>query len=511
MGKVLDEVIGHAIGDSIGVPVEFKDRESLYYNPVEDMRRSYAGDKGTWSDDTSMELATIDAFINNEGWNYDDIMINFGDWINDARFTARDYTFDVGRTCLTAIRNYLQKGTSATESGLDDINSNGNGSLMRILPVALYCYYKKLDNNDIYSIVKDISSLTHRHEISILGCYIYVLYVINLLNGIDKYDAYDLLKKEDYSMFSEESLNIYRRILKSDIYGLEENDIKSSGFVVDTLEASLWSLLVTKNYKDAVLKAVNLGGDTDTIAAITGSMAGIIYGYDSIPSDWVNCLARKEYLFDLSKKFEEILFREEITNKEETTVNDMKLDYSFETFQKKAIIRALSLDDYNYIKENLYLCDVSKNLEFQKKFNTFYRVRRNEEWRKKFYDFFEKNKNNKSLTFNEILTYLFNKTGNIEASFSSKLLSSINPNMPIWDQYVLENLNIEKAEKDKNKKLENAKKIYKEIVEIENEMLKNPAIKKSISDFKKYFPEYDFSDIKILDFILWNNRDINKI
>ena len=96
MINMKDGIIGHAIGDAMGVPVEFKDRESLMYNPVKEMRRSYAGDKGTWSDDTSMEIATMDSFINNKGWNYDDIMINFGDWINDSKFTAHNYTFDVG-------------------------------------------------------------------------------------------------------------------------------------------------------------------------------------------------------------------------------------------------------------------------------------------------------------------------------------------------------------------------------------------------------------------------------
>lgn len=307
MSKIRDGIIGHAIGDAMGVPVEFKDRESLMYNPVKEMRRSYAGDKGTWSDDTSMEIATMDSFINNKNWNYDDIMINFGDWINDARFTARDNTFDVGRTCLTAIRNYLQKGTPALESGLDDINSNGNGSLMRILPVAYYCFYKKLNNSDIYEVVKNISSLTHRHEISILGCYIYVLYVIKLLQDKDKYSAYNMIKIEDYSMFSEESKESYKRILRGDLNSLNVDDIKSSGYVVDTLEASMWVLLKAKNYKESIIGSVNLGGDTDTIGAITGSMAGIIYGYDSFPKDWLNNLARREYIEELCNNFEKVL------------------------------------------------------------------------------------------------------------------------------------------------------------------------------------------------------------
>lgn len=119
------------------------------------------------------------------------------------------------------------------------------------------------------------------------------------------------------------------------------------------------------------------------------------------------------------------------------------MDYSFKKFQKNAIIRFLALDKYNYIKENINKCDVSSNLEFQKRFNAFYRVRRDAKWRKLFYTYFESIKNKKNITFDEILDYMYKETGNIEASFCSKLLSTINPNMPIWDQYVLKNLNLE--------------------------------------------------------------------
>lgn len=306
MSLIIDGVIGHAIGDAIGVPVEFKER-ALFYKPVKEMLDSEMGDKGTWSDDTSMEIATIDSYINCHEWNYDDIMKNFIDWINDAKYTSRGITFDVGRTCLRAIKNYYDGKTKALESGLGDLNSNGNGSLMRIQPVAYYCYYKKLNHDEIYEIVKNISSLTHRHEISILGCYIYILYLLKLINGIDKVKAYQEIQKEDYSRFSNESIETYHRILKENINEYEIDDIKSSGYIVDSLEASLWSLLRTNDYKDSIIEAINLGGDTDTIAAITGSMSGIIYGYKSFPKEWVNCLARKDYIEELCKQFEQEL------------------------------------------------------------------------------------------------------------------------------------------------------------------------------------------------------------
>ena len=183
------------------------------------------------------------------------------------------------------------------------------------------------------------------------------------------------------------------------------------------------------------------------------------------------------------------------------------MDYSFKKFQKNAVIRFLALDKYNYIKDNLYKCDVSKDAEFQIRFNAFYRVRRDNKWRKVFYTYFESIKNKKDITFEEIVSYMYRKTGSIEASFCSKLLSTINPNMPIWDQFVLMNLKLKVNGKTKEDKLKDTIRVYNQIVEIENNKLKEKDIQQSIKDFKEYFPEYKLSDIKILDYILWNSRD----
>lgn len=308
MSKIRDGVIGHAIGDAMGVPLEFCIREKLLEHPVMTMKGygSHPVPEGTWSDDTSMEIATIDSIINKKEIDYKDIMMNFYYWLKDNKYTPAGEVFDAGRTCIQSIINF-SKGYELSKCGQKDINSNGNGSLMRILPVAYYCYYKKSKEDEIYEIVKQISSLTHAHEISVLGCYIYINYVILLLNGKDKFSAYNMVKFIDYSKFSNDSLNVYSRILKDDIKRFNITEIKSSGYVVDTLEASMWTLLNAKDYKEAIIGAINLGQDTDTIGAITGSMAGIIYGYDSIPEEWLNKLVKREYLEDLCDKFENVL------------------------------------------------------------------------------------------------------------------------------------------------------------------------------------------------------------
>ncbi len=305
MSKVVDSIIGHAIGDAMGVPTEFCIREKLQKHPVTKMigYGQHPVPAGCFSDDTSMELALIDSYINKGKFDYDDIMKNFYYWLHDSKFTATDEVFDAGRTCIQAIINY-SKGKEPLECGLKEEYNNGNGSLMRILPVALYSYYKKLNDKEIISLTNDISSLTHAHEISRLGCYIYVRYVMFLLDGYSKIEAYDKIQELDYSSYSKESLDKYNRILKDNIKKTPIDDISSKGYVVDTLEASLWCLLVHNNYEDTILEAINLGNDTDTVAAITGSMAGIIYGIKSIPKEWLDTLIKKDYIISLAKQFE---------------------------------------------------------------------------------------------------------------------------------------------------------------------------------------------------------------
>ena len=305
MSKIIDSIIGHAIGDAMGVPTEFCIREHLFKHPVTEMIGSDKTGQpaGSWSDDTSMEIATIDSFIKNKNFNYDDIMSKWEEWINYNKYTPNGETFDVGRTCLQAIHNHYE-GIEALECGIDGEQSNGNGSLMRILPVALYAYYKKLNEQEIIQLTNEMSSLTHKHDISKLGCYIYVRYVMYLLDGKDKIDAYNLIKNIDYSSYSEYAISKYSRILKDNIIDYSIDDISSSGYVVDTLECALWILLSADSYKDTIIATTNIGSDTDTIGAIAGSMAGIIYGYDSIPKEWLDKLMRKDYLLDLTSKFE---------------------------------------------------------------------------------------------------------------------------------------------------------------------------------------------------------------
>ena len=305
MSKFVDSTIGHAIGDAMGVPIEFEPREVLFKKPVTKMLGYGSHDvpEGTWSDDTSMLIATIDSIINKSCFDFKDIMLNFYYWLKENKFTAVGEVFDAGHTCVQSIINF-SKGYELSECGQNDLYSNGNGSLMRILPVALYSYKKNLEEKEVIEITNKLSSLTHAHEISRLGCYLFVRYVMFLLSGMSKNQAYFELQKIDLNSFSKESQEVYKRILKDDISKLSVDKIKSSGYVVDTLEASLWVILKSSNFRESIIGAINLGGDTDTVGAITGSMAGIIYGYDDIPEVWLKVLKSKDYLVNLAENFE---------------------------------------------------------------------------------------------------------------------------------------------------------------------------------------------------------------
>ena len=308
--KYIDGLIGFVVGDAMGVPLEFTPREELLKKPVTKMigNGTYNLPAGTWSDDTSMMIATIDSINAKNGIDLKDIALKFSAFKNHASYTATGEVFDIGNTCKMAIDKFDENREDPTLCGIDDINANGNGSLMRILPIAYYAIEKKLKEYEILELVRQISSMTHAHEISVMGCYFYVRYVIFLLNGKDKYSAYSMAKCVDYGMFKEETQEVYNRLIKDDISKVKVNDIKSTGYIVDSLEAAIWVTLKSENYKEAVIGAINLGGDTDTIGALTGALAGIIYGYDFIPEEWKDNIAKKEYLMDIFEEFSENVY-----------------------------------------------------------------------------------------------------------------------------------------------------------------------------------------------------------
>ena len=293
-------IYGHAIGDALGVPVEFKTREELDKDPVINMRAFGTFDMpdGTWSDDTSMVLATMESLGRLGKIDYGDIMQNFLRWAEEDEFTF-DGAFDIGNITAQAIRRF-SKGTPPLLCGSSEENSNGNGSLMRMSPVALYLnekYKGDLSSDEALKTICDFSALTHGHPRTLTACMIFVLIANEILkdnsdvkSAIDSglHNADVALMRND--ILKDEYQEYFGRIRSKNFAETPRDEIGSSGYVLDTLEAAIWCLLNTDNYADCVLLAVNLGGDTDTTAAVAGGLAGLVYGEDMIPDQWVATL-----------------------------------------------------------------------------------------------------------------------------------------------------------------------------------------------------------------------------
>ena len=298
-------MLGHAVADALGVPVEFMSRESLKAHPVTDMTGygSYDVPAGTWSDDTSMSLCALDVLADGV-CDFDRIMLNFVNWYTKEEFTATDTLFDIGVTCTVAIENYYEDKLPWNECGLTSGDSNGNGSLMRIHPFTLYLKYCECGKtlSEKLDIIYDASALTHAHARSKVGCGIYSFVLWKLLDGCDKNGVRDALAEAGEYYNDDPEYYTYERLFLPDFDKLPESEIKSSGYVLDTLEAALWCLLTTNSFEECVLKAVNLGRDTDTVGAVAGGLAGALYGLDAIPEKWLDTLKKREYIEEMCER-----------------------------------------------------------------------------------------------------------------------------------------------------------------------------------------------------------------
>lgn len=304
--QVTGAFLGIAIGDALGVPVEFKTRSYLKENPIQDLigYGCWNQPPGTFSDDTSLTLCTAESLT--RGYNITHMAGIFIQWYQQGYWGAHDQLFDIGHTTRRALQR-IATGTSPLTAGGFEEFENGNGSLMRMMPVAIFLA-KENDIHIRYQIVKEISGITHMHFRSVMSCFIYVEFLRNLLSVKDLQEAYQYMQAgvNDFILakqFNPTEVKIFNNILQANISNVAENDIQSSGYVVHTLESALWCLLNTDSYEDCVLKAVNLGGDTDTTGAVAGAAAGLHYGQDSIPVHWIQQVAKSAQIIQLSQQF----------------------------------------------------------------------------------------------------------------------------------------------------------------------------------------------------------------
>ncbi|MEH2300730.1 MAG: ADP-ribosylglycohydrolase family protein [Nostoc sp.] len=307
--KTLSGLMGLCVGDALGVPVEFTSRAERVKSPVTTMLGygTWNQPPGTWSDDSSLSFCLAECLC--RGYSLDAIANSFWRWYKEAYWTPRGDVFDIGQTTHTAIMR-LKQGVVPHQAGGKVENNNGNGSLMRILPMA-YCH-RNLTLGELLARVHDVSAITHAHARSQMACGIYISIAVALLEGADLQTAYLQALQDIQTIYSAREFLLekphFGRVLNGEIAKLPVEEISSGGYVIDTLESSLWCLLNSSSYSEAVLKAVNLGGDTDTTAAVTGGLAGIYYGVENIPQKWMNQIARRQDIIYLAERFAKAIY-----------------------------------------------------------------------------------------------------------------------------------------------------------------------------------------------------------
>lgn len=316
MIKYVDGMMGLIVGDALGVPVEFLSREQIANRSngkVSSMEGygTFHMPEGTWSDDSSMALATLASIKEKKTIDLDDIMKKFIQWIQDGKYTPFGMAFDIGNTCNEAILNYAMQG-NCSSCGVTGEYANGNGALMRILPACVYWSEKiKREEKDILAkavrSIESVGALTHNHKRSGIACGIY-FFIINKIISNGEKKLPELIQEamdEAFSFYGKDKLwhnelEYYEELLDIEVLSeYEEDELSGSGYVVDSLIASIWCLITTNTYEECVLKAVNLGDDTDTTAAIAGGIAGQYYGFKNIPTSWINSLKGKDLIRDI--------------------------------------------------------------------------------------------------------------------------------------------------------------------------------------------------------------------
>jgi ADP-ribosyl-[dinitrogen reductase] hydrolase len=279
-------LLGLACGDAVGASVEFLPRGR--FKPLTDM---LGGGKfqlkaGMWTDDTSMSLCLAESLIICKGFDADDQMQRYLRWIDEGYYSSKDYAVGLGKTIINSLFRYRKTGNPY--SGRTESRYSGNGSLMRLAPIAIY-YQNNLLEACKYASLS--SQTTHASAECIQACQYFCHILLNAFIAENKYQVFESRTNLDLACLTS--------IVSCDFMKKSVDEIKGSGFVLESLEAALWAFWHTNNFKDAVLAAANLGDDADTTAAICGQLAGAYYGIDHIPVEWLRKLHRKNDIQNL--------------------------------------------------------------------------------------------------------------------------------------------------------------------------------------------------------------------
>ena len=288
-------LLGLAVGDAVGTTVEFMQRGS--FPKMTDMVGGgfFHLKPGQWTDDTSMALCLATSLIEKKGFDPADQMNRYWNWYKNGYLSSTGKCFDIGNTVSYALDRYQR--TRNPFSGSTSPNMAGNGSLMRLAPIAMF-YFPDLQK--IMHFAAESSRTTHGAMECLEACQLFSEILFNAFSGMNEEDV---IFKTTFGP----SMPKIRDIALGNYRGKGMDEIKGSGYVVDSLEAALWCFYLTDSFEAAILQAANLGEDADTTAAVCGQIAGAFYGENGIPQKWLNTLHMRFEITGLADKlFEEV-------------------------------------------------------------------------------------------------------------------------------------------------------------------------------------------------------------
>ena len=313
-GRIAGAMIGLAIGDALGLPVEFEPRSAREADPVDSLRGggTWNLEPGYWSDDTSLALCLAESIVL-RGFDPDDFGKRALAWLDGGLWSAGGQAIGAGGATMRALGR-IRSGMPAVLAGGRGENDNGNGALMRILPAS--AWLASFPEPARLRAIAAYSAVTHGHPRSILAAWLHCLLSSRLLRGEAPKDAYSSAMEEARALMPSLPIALrteakaYARLLDGGIASVPASAIRASGYVVHCLEASIWCLLNRSDFRSTVLAAVNLGEDADTTGAVAGGLAGLAYGRAALPDEWARAIARSSEIGALAERLADLFERE---------------------------------------------------------------------------------------------------------------------------------------------------------------------------------------------------------
>ena len=286
-------LVGLAVGDCMGVPLEFSDR-GIFPKITELVGNGPFNLKiGEWTDDTTMALCMGQSLIDCQGFKAEDQMDKYCKWVKEGYMSSTGKLFDIGNATANSIESYMKYGNPY--AGSEEERSQGNGSIMRLAPIPMV-YRNNINDLAVFSALS--SKTTHGHPNCVYSCQYLSKMISDSLNDEHK----DVILRYQPFGHTNEMVNISGGGYKDKTV----DQIKSSGYVIDTLEAALWAFHTTDSFEEGCIKVINLADDSDTVGAVYGQLAGAYYGYDAIPERWREKIVQREMIENMADQLLEL-------------------------------------------------------------------------------------------------------------------------------------------------------------------------------------------------------------